>query len=321
MKITDFLDKFEKISSTDNFEKKFVRGIDKTCKFCSKTSNETTFNNVPHVIPELFGKNNFTNNEECDNCNTLFGRFETDLANYVSPYLTLIGQRTKSKVPIFQSRKGENQRSTMIKNINGNPHFNFGNNLSDFEYDYQNNQLNVTLKKKKFVPINVYKGLVKVGLSLCPTEELDKYGKTIDWLSQKEDDLDNIIFDIPLLLLRTRFSKKYYAKPAAILYKRKHSISGNIYRPNLCLVVYSGILVFQIFIPFCDETENINPKEYKFEYDLFPAFVFDVDFPKDQEKMELDISDMSIVKYDMNWHAQVEEDELIGFKYDSIISN
>ena len=60
MKITDFLDKFEKISSTDNFEKKFVRGIDKTCKFCSKTSNETTFNNVPHVIPELFGKNKDT---------------------------------------------------------------------------------------------------------------------------------------------------------------------------------------------------------------------------------------------------------------------
>lgn len=321
MKITDFLDKFEKIRSMDDFEKEFVRGIDKTCKFCSKTSNETAFNNVPHVIPELFGKNNFTSNDECDSCNTLFGRFETDLANYISPFQTLVGQKTKSKIPLFQSRKSENQRSTMIKNINGNPHFDFGNNLSDFEYDYQNNQLNVTLKKKKFVPINVYKGLVKVGLTLCPREELEKYNKAIDWLSQKEDDLDNIIFDIPLLLLRTRFSKKYYPKPSAILYKRKQSISGNIYRPNLCLVVYSGILVFQIFIPFCDETENINPKEYKYEYDLFPAFVFDVDFPKDQEKIELNMSDISIVEYDMNWHEQVEEDELIGFKYDKIISN
>lgn len=321
MKITDFLDKFEKICSTDDFEKQFVRGIDKNCKFCYKTSNETTFNNVPHIIPELFGKNNFTSNNECDNCNTLFGRFETDLANYVSPYQTLIGLKTKSKVPIFQDRKGGNERSTLIKNVNGNPHFDFGNNLSDFEYDYQNNQLNVTLKKKKFVPINVYKGLVKVGLTLCPREELEKYSKTIDWLSQKEDDLDHIIFDIPLLLLRTRFSKKYYAKPSAILYKRKQSNSGNIYRPNLCLVVYSGILVFQIFIPFCDETENINPKKYKYEYNLFPAFVFDVDFPKDQKKIELDMSDISIAKYDMNWHAQVEEDEFIGFKYDSIISN
>jgi len=321
MNITDFLDKFEKINSTENFEKKFTRNVDKTCKFCSKTSSETTFKNIPHVIPELFGKNNFTSNEECDNCNELFGRFETDLANYISPYQTLIGQKTKKKIPIFQGRKNENQRSTIIKNINGNPHFNFENNLSDFEYDNQNNRLNVTLKKKKFVPINVFKGLVKIGLSLCPNEELEFYRKTINWLSQIEDNIESIIYDIPLLLLRTRFSNKYYSKPSAILYKRKIGISENSYRPNLCLVVYSGILVFQIFIPFCKETESINPMEYKFIYDLFPAFIFDVDLPKDQEKIELDLTNLPIAKYDMNFYGQVEENELISFKYDCIIRN
>tara|TARA_R110002111_G_C5913412_1_gene365306 strand:- start:69 stop:1034 length:966 start_codon:yes stop_codon:yes gene_type:complete len=321
MKATDFLDKFERINSTEKFEKKYTRNIVKTCKFCSKSTKETTFDNVPHIIPELLGKNNFTSNEECDNCNELFGRFETDLANYISPYQTIIGQKTKKKIPIFQSRKDENQRSTMIKNVNGKPHFNFGNNLSDFNYDYQNKQLNVTLKKKKFVPINVYKGLVKIGLSLCPNEELESYKKTINWLSQKEDNIENIIYDIPLLLLRTRFSNKYYSKPSAVLFKRKASISENIYRPNLCLIVYSGILVFQIFIPFCKETQNINPKEYKFEYDLFPAFILDVDFPKNQKKIELDLINLSIAKYDMNYYGQVKENELIGFKYDNIIRN
>ncbi len=319
MNITDFLNKFENINSTESFEKKFTRNVRKTCKFCSKTSNETTFENVPHVIPELFGKNNFTSNEECDNCNKLFGRFETDLANYVSPYQTLIGQKTKKKIPIFQSRKNENQHPTIIKNINGNPNFNFRNNLSDFKYDYQNNQLNITLRKKKFVPINVFKGLVKIGLSLCPNKELESYRKTINWLSEKEDDIENIIYDIPLLLLRTRFSNKHYSKPSAILYKRKTEVSKNIYRPNLCLVVYSGILVFQIFIPFCKETESLNPKEYKFQYDLFPAFVFDMDFPQGQQKIKLDLSNLPITKYDMNFYGKVEENELIGFKYDSII--
>jgi hypothetical protein len=321
MNATDFLDKFERINSTENFEKKFTRNIEKTCKFCSKTTSETTFNNVPHIIPELLGKNNFTSNEECDNCNELFGRCETDLANYISPYQTLIGQKTKKKIPIFQGRKDENQNSTMIKSVNGNPHFNFGNNLSDFNYDYQNNQLNVTLKKKKFVPINVYKGLVKIGLSLCPKRELESYRKTIKWLSQKEDNIDKIIYDIPLLLFRTRFSNKYYSKPSASLFKRKAGISENTYRPNLCLIVYSGILVFQIFIPFCKETENINPSEYKFQYDLFPAFIFDLDFQKDQEKIEIDLNNLPVTKYDMNFYGQVKENELIGFKYDNIIRN
>jgi hypothetical protein len=321
MNVTDFLDKFERINSTENFEKKFIRNIEKTCKFCSKSTMETTFENVPHIIPELFGKNNFTSNEECDNCNELFGRFETDLANYVSPYQTLIGLKTKKKIPIFQGRNDENQRSILIKNINGNPHFYFGKNISDFNYDYQNNHLNVTLQKKKFVPINVYKGLVKIGLSLCSDIELESYRKTIKWLSQKEDNIQSITYDIPLLLLRTRFSNKYYSKPSAVLFKRKTSIIENTYRPNLCLIVYSGILVFQIFIPFCKETENINPQQYKFEYDLFPAFVFNVDFSKDQEKIELELNNLSLVIYDMNFYGQVEENEFIGFKYESIIRN
>lgn len=62
MSITDFINKFERINSTEKFERNFIKNIEKTCKFCSKTTKETTFKNVPHIIPELFGKNNFTSN-------------------------------------------------------------------------------------------------------------------------------------------------------------------------------------------------------------------------------------------------------------------
>lgn len=239
----------------------------------------------------------------------------------MSPYQTLIGQKTKKKIPIFQGRKDENQNSTIIKNINGNPHLNFGINISDFNYDYQNHQLSIIVKKKKFIPINVYKGLVKIALSLCSSEELESYKKTISWLCEKEHNTNSIIYDIPLLLIRTRYSTKYNPKPSALLFKRKVSISENIYRPKLCLIVYSGILVFQIFIPFCKETETISKNEYKFQYDIFPAFIFDVSFPKDQEKIQLDLSNLDIAKYDMNYNQHVEENELIMFKYDNIVRN
>ena len=94
---TTFIDKYEQISSTNDFKGKFNNTFDKVCKFCLKTSKEATFKNIPHVIPELLGRNNYTSNDECDNCNKLFGTYESDLANYISPYQTLIGQKTKTK--------------------------------------------------------------------------------------------------------------------------------------------------------------------------------------------------------------------------------
>lgn len=101
MNTLSFLEKYQQLTTTKDFENKFKRNIKKVCKFCSKTSNETTFLNTPHVIPELFGKNNYTSNYECDECNKLFSYFETDIANFISPYQTLIGQKTKKKYQLL----------------------------------------------------------------------------------------------------------------------------------------------------------------------------------------------------------------------------
>ncbi|MCI9843518.1 HNH endonuclease [Flavobacterium pectinovorum] len=313
-----FFDKYELISSSNDFRGQFNVTIDKVCKFCLKTSKENTFKNIPHVIPELLGKNNYTSNDECDSCNKLFGAYETDLSNYISPYQTLIGQKTKSKIPIFQSRKDSAEKSTTIKYIDGKPNINFNNNLVDFHYDYTNKLISMNLKKKKFIPLNVYKSLVKIGLSLCPRNELEDYKKTIEWLA-KNDSESEIVYDIPLNLYRTRFANKYYDKPFASLYKRRFEIANNKYEPKLSLVVCSGVLVFQLFIPFCTETENINYKEYQLVNDLYPAFLHNLDF-KGEEKIEIHPSQLPIIKYDMNYSAQVEADEIIHFKYEKLES-
>lgn len=319
MKKLSFLDKYQAISSTNDFKGVFHTAAEKVCKFCSKSSTETTFRNIPHVIPELLGRNDYTSNEECDACNKLFGEFETDLANYISPYQTLIGQKTKKKVPSFQSRKTRNAKSTTIQYIDRKLNINFNNNLSDFHYDYENKKLNVTLKKKKFIPINVFKSLVKIGLSLCPKNELNEFKKTIEWLSTNGNS-ENITYDIPLSLYRTRLSNKCYKKPTATLYKRKSEITKNIYEPKLCIVIHSGILVFQLFIPFCVETENINPENYQLVNELYPAFMHNIDF-QGEEKFRVKISELPIVKYDMNHHGQIEENEQIGFKYERILNH
>jgi len=314
MKTLSFLEFYEEIGSSDLYENAYDKKKEKKCKFCSKSSKETNFNNIPHVVPELLGKNNCTSNEECDTCNTLFGDFETDLSNFISPYQTLISQKTKKKIPSFQSRKKIGENSTTIRNINGTPRINFGNNLTDLVFDYTNKTINFRFKKKKFKPINVYKCFVKIGLSLCPKEEILKYQKTIDWLARVEN-LDAYINDLPLVLFRTKFSNKYFTKPSANLYRRKIITIDKTYRPNLSLVVYSGVFVFQIFIPFCEETEKMDPKEFELQLELFPAFILDKSISNDQDKITFQVSELPIIKYDMNYYNKVEEDELVAMKY------
>jgi len=237
------------------------------------------------------------------------------LANYISPYQTLIGQKTKNKIPNFQSRKNLNEKSTTIKYINGKPNINFNNNFSDFNYDLLNKQLSINLKKKKFVPVNVYKSLVKIGLSLCPITELKEYTKAIEWLAEKDNN-EKIIYDIPLNLFRTRFANKYYEKPFATLYKRKSEIINNTYEPKLCLIVCSGVLVFNYLFHFVLKLKN-KFRKYKLINEIYPAFLLNLDF-KGKKKINIKPSELPLIKYNMNYYGQVEENELINFRYEEI---
>lgn len=99
-----FYDLYELTTDIDAV-KKYSKDIkDKTCRLCNKSFPETTFKTVPHIIPQLFGRNTYTSNIECDNCNNSFARNETDLATFISPFTTLLKMRTKKGVPIFKSR-------------------------------------------------------------------------------------------------------------------------------------------------------------------------------------------------------------------------
>ena len=317
MGVNSFLEKYEQISSTEDFRGKFIHAEIKTCKFCGLNSSQVSFKNIPHVIPELFGKNNFTSNEECDHCNAKFGIFETDLSNFISPYLTLTSQKTKRKIPQFQSRKDAGKNSTTIKNVDGRLNMNFGANLEDFKYDYQNNLVDFRFKKKKFIPINVYKGLVHVALSLCPEQEIRHFQDTIDWILERESN-DSRLLDVPLFAFRTRFSNKKFNHPSAHLFRRKNEADRNKYAPKLSLVIYSGMLVFQIFLPGCSETRNFEKGSYHLELDIFPAFLLDLNLPENFKEVTIKMNQLPVVQYDLNFDQMVEEDELLTGKYSSI---
>lgn len=63
----DHYELYKSTSGHKDFYKKNPTG--KKCRFCNKSYPDVSFKNIPHIIHELFGRNNIASNFECDNCN------------------------------------------------------------------------------------------------------------------------------------------------------------------------------------------------------------------------------------------------------------
>ena len=73
------------------------------CRFCGKSVPQVTFKNVAHLMPEFMGNNNIISDFECDSCNTLFGRYGSDLANFIGLSRTLSFSKGKEGIPKYKS--------------------------------------------------------------------------------------------------------------------------------------------------------------------------------------------------------------------------
>jgi len=76
----------------------------KTCRFCGRTENEVTFNSKSHVVPKFLGNFLIISNSECDECNSFFSKYETELEKYV-------------KIPLIANKKDRDLKDRLGQNI------------------------------------------------------------------------------------------------------------------------------------------------------------------------------------------------------------
>ncbi len=301
-----FFDYYELYSSTENIEK-FSSEKEKCCRYCGKSEPDTTFNLKPHLLPELFGRNNITWNFECDSCNTKFQKLETDFSNYIIPFLTLTNTKTKKGIPKFQSRKTPTTNSTMIESMNGLRKFNFSRNIQDFEYLEEDKRLNVNLQLKPFVPFSLYKLLLKIGISLFPAENLEDSELFVEILNEDNVTSKNGVF---FTLFRYRMDTKYFQKPSAYLYKAKETVIENDQFPEYALIIYTSNLIFQFFLPLSVKNRKEYKETYNLHLDLFPFFIFELNESSKTVNFHVD-------RFDLFNKDKVKVDESISFKYEN----
>ncbi|MBE9585706.1 hypothetical protein IM792_14715 [Mucilaginibacter sp. JRF] len=232
-----------------------------SCRFCGKSSPEVTFGNDAHLVPELMGRNDFVYSEECDSCNNLFSKYESHLAIYLRPYLTMLGVKGKRKVPVFQSRSqtdSVDKRTTIRTEVNNQKEIVLGS-LDDYQIDHEKKVMTLTFRNPPYIPLNVYKAFVKIGLSLLPNEKIEKYKNLFHWISDRPYGR----LDYFPVIVKTMMTESQFAEPRAELSETRRTIKKDGFIPNLTLHLCFGNLIFQIYLPLAKRFDHSRMKVKK----------------------------------------------------------
>jgi hypothetical protein len=273
----NFFDFYSVYASSNSINEKYNSNPKgKKCRFCQKSYPDVSFDKIPHIIPELFGRNNITSNFECDDCNRHFQKFESDTSTMIQHYLALLDIKSKKGVPIFKSQKEPYGDATTLSSNDGKRRLNFETNLKDFVYDKQNKTLTVDFRTRKFSPYSVYKVFLKMGISLLSEEDLSANLHFLEFL-QSEEPIDNGMQ--PWTAIRYMLKGKMYGSPRICLFKAKETIIDNKQYPEYAMTISFANISYHFFLPISQKNMQEHKPEHELVLHVFP-FIVDDDYQR-----------------------------------------
>lgn len=226
------------------------------CRYCG-TNDRRLFRSVAHAVPEAFGNKWVVSLDECDACNAIFSKYEDSLAKTVGPILTVGGTlgkknavrqtgRSESSAVIKHGRTSEGGRQLSMQ-VSGE----FEDHI-EFDPVAGTLSIKVPVAPERFIPRYAYKALVKMGLGMLPTDELQNFRNLIAWVKSPEDDVA-----MPPLIVGMSFGSVGNAPRlvSAALLKRKPTASQP---PYMVFVVSVGSVCFQLDLK-SDELDGAWP--------------------------------------------------------------
>jgi hypothetical protein len=112
-----------------------------------------------------------------------------------------------------------------------------------FEYDPENNQQTIRIKKQPYTPLNVYKALLKIALCSVDETDLAKYELAFQFLASPN--IDKMLQGAHLLV-GYRLPNAYET-PFGMLFKK---VDDNMNATTHTFVLFYKSMMLQIFLPF-----------------------------------------------------------------------
>ncbi|WP_341836787.1 HNH endonuclease [Chitinophaga pollutisoli] len=240
------------LPSRKEFRRKLRPVKDRMCRFCGKKSPEVTFKTAAHLIPSFLGNGFLFSDFECDDCNNFHSLFESNLTYYMGmsvPFHPNLSRARQRKVKNFENdlevgtgifeKIGPEVAIQIVSDGSGKNHFTI---------DESGKKLTVNFARKTYVPLLVYKAILKMALSAMPVDYVYKYRRAFAFLmgSYEPPTEGNMIFQVYAFV----HPGPQYNYPIGIIWEKKNKDSRmNTHHFQLLFKNYS----FQLALPYFDD--------------------------------------------------------------------
>ncbi|PED57339.1 hypothetical protein CON50_00940 [Bacillus anthracis] len=222
------------------------------CRFCRKSQNEVRFKKDAHAIPNMLANQHLLSRYECDECNQYFSRLENDFGNYTLFIRSMLRQKGKKGYPKFKRNKFKVE--TVLYEEEQKERLKISNEIGSnrVEEHEENKSIIITGEKDSYIPIAVYKCLVKVALTLMPDTHIKYFSKSIKWILEKDHLKGNP--NSKLLMFELLISPHFFDSPLVLLHLRKEHALTDL--PYAICKIYFGYMMYQFYIPMCVKDMN-----------------------------------------------------------------
>lgn len=243
--LSDFFSKYHiEATLSPSTEMALKLPSERKCRFCGREGGHS-FLNEAHLIPRLLGNETLLSDFECDPCNKHFSKIESHLTNYLGIQRTLWGlNNPQSSIPTFTS---PDQLKASKEKFYGAKSVGISRNIKvdSFKIDDKAGKVEIVFKKNSYVPLSVYKALLKIALSTISPDDVENYSYAFKFLKSKE--LDNIVLGYAKVLCYTSPPHVRVQQPVATLFKRSNDV--NPLPAHVFMLSFENI-VYQFPIPF-----------------------------------------------------------------------
>jgi hypothetical protein len=276
---------------------------DRVCRFCKRKYGQVKFKQDAHIFPYALGNKYLISDFECDECNSKFGRFEDDLTKYIGISRTIDNTNTRNGVPSFVSSDLKALKTSIFENEQGIK-IEGKNSNNIFQHDIENNRYTQEYTKPPYIPINVYKALLKMFLCTIDEKDVEKYSNAFQFLQIPNEHIQNVS---GLMLFGYRLPNAYEDLFAVIYRKRDSSKNSTTHS----FVLYYKSFMFQIFPPFY--TDDIKFFDNLLHQQMPPYFDGTGDPKWDHlYQIQTDLSSTEI---------KTDDKEILSFAYDESLKD
>ena len=221
------------------------------CRYCGE-SDKRKFSLIAHAFPELIGNKKIIDKCECDTCNRHFSKLvEDDFGKWTLPVRS-VGRVKGKKIPALVSDRKDFQLRSKDKN---NIDIFCPSDIDPrFIYDHTANRVRLTLPRQRYIPMGVFKCLVKMALAIMPNEEAILCSHLKKWILEKQHTHESFRFT-PLKIFTQMVSGPLSSDTVNYqLLRRKRSSEC----PYMVFVVSFSNLALQIMLPMPDQDGELN---------------------------------------------------------------